>query len=80
METRAKCTKDWGNCKINSSKPEHVAKLRSKEEHTAPETELYFSKACYLYPLCILHSAAVTICAGKNANKQCSCISTSGQD
>lgn len=70
METRAKCTKDSGICKINSSKPEHVAKLRSEEAHRAPGTGLYSSTACCLYPcyvFCI--QLLLPYVLGKSANK-----------
>lgn len=70
METRAKCTKYWGNCKTNSSTLEHVAKLRPEEEHRAPGTELYSSKACSLYPcyvFCI--QLLLPYVLGRSANK-----------
>ena len=39
METRAKYTKIGGSCNKDSSKTEHMAKLRSEEEYGSLEAE-----------------------------------------
>lgn len=66
METRAKCGKIGGNCKGSSSNTEHMATLRSEEEHRAPGTERNSSKVGLLS--CVVH-LAVTVWTEKHANE-----------
>lgn len=65
-KNKGKMYKDWGNCKISSSNTEHVATLRSEEEHRAPGTEWNSCKVGFL--TCVVHFA-VTVWTEKHANE-----------
>ena len=69
METRAQYTKIRGSCNIDSSKTEHMARLRSEEEYGSLEAELFLKGLLSLPVLSILRSAAVTTCDGKSADE-----------